>query len=372
MPVIGQISVGDGATFTPSVDNDGKLSWTNNKNLPNPATVDIAQAIIDAGTLAPTASPAFTGTPTAPTAASTEDSTQIATTEFVHDVADSYLPLSGGTMTGQIVSSYADVIAQSADTSYTTVMGGDSFSTGASLLLSGGNRSTNPGVFQLKARTDSITYKDLIGKADGTLTWGGYDVITSAGGTISGMITSKFTALNCSVNDSYVQINGGSGTTDGGTLIIFGKNDSRAGAFRLTANDGTNVVQLQGNANKSLTWNSQKVHNGNATSVWSSFTPNESQYGAVFVDVGFAVVCNYWIGANKARSAGDLLFTIDSDHLPAYDIRVPFTYDTGATVGVVKIEASTGKATVASISSTTAQGRLTIGGFMWVKGSSLW
>ena len=31
----------DGATFTPSVDTDGNLSWTNNRNLENPATVNI-------------------------------------------------------------------------------------------------------------------------------------------------------------------------------------------------------------------------------------------------------------------------------------------------------------------------------------------
>lgn len=31
----------DGATFTPSVDVDGNLSWTNNRNLENPATVNI-------------------------------------------------------------------------------------------------------------------------------------------------------------------------------------------------------------------------------------------------------------------------------------------------------------------------------------------
>ena len=37
---------------------------------------------------APLDSPAFTGTPTAPTAASSTDSTQIATTEFVHDLVD--------------------------------------------------------------------------------------------------------------------------------------------------------------------------------------------------------------------------------------------------------------------------------------------
>ena len=36
-----------GATFTPDVDEDGVLSWTNNKGLPNPDSVDIAQAVVD-------------------------------------------------------------------------------------------------------------------------------------------------------------------------------------------------------------------------------------------------------------------------------------------------------------------------------------
>lgn len=42
--------------------------------------------------LAPLASPTFTGTPAAPTASSGTDTTQIATTAFVHDVADLVLP----------------------------------------------------------------------------------------------------------------------------------------------------------------------------------------------------------------------------------------------------------------------------------------
>lgn len=48
-PIISKISVGDGATFTPSVDSDGVLSWSNNKNLPNPASVDIVQAVLNYG-----------------------------------------------------------------------------------------------------------------------------------------------------------------------------------------------------------------------------------------------------------------------------------------------------------------------------------
>ncbi len=60
--------------------------------------------------LAPLASPAFTGTPTAPTAAVGTNTTQIATTAFVTAaiaavevaLASVYLALSGGTMTGPI------------------------------------------------------------------------------------------------------------------------------------------------------------------------------------------------------------------------------------------------------------------------------
>lgn len=35
------IKGGDGATFTPSVDNDGNISWTNGSGLPNPPTKNI-------------------------------------------------------------------------------------------------------------------------------------------------------------------------------------------------------------------------------------------------------------------------------------------------------------------------------------------
>jgi len=68
--------------------------------------------------LAPKASPALTGTPTAPTPTAGDDSTKIATTEFVNDAIDTeitseiaaevtradgkYLPFAGGTLTGVV------------------------------------------------------------------------------------------------------------------------------------------------------------------------------------------------------------------------------------------------------------------------------
>lgn len=54
---------------------------------------------------APLASPTFTGTPAAPTAAGGTNTTQIATTAFVQAALGSYLPLAGGTLTGALINS---------------------------------------------------------------------------------------------------------------------------------------------------------------------------------------------------------------------------------------------------------------------------
>ena len=39
--LLGNIKGESGATFTPSVSSTGNLSWTNDKGLPNPPTVNI-------------------------------------------------------------------------------------------------------------------------------------------------------------------------------------------------------------------------------------------------------------------------------------------------------------------------------------------
>jgi len=51
---------------------------------------------------APAASPAFSGTPTAPTATAGTSTTQLATTAFVQAAVGGYLPLTGGTLTGNL------------------------------------------------------------------------------------------------------------------------------------------------------------------------------------------------------------------------------------------------------------------------------
>jgi hypothetical protein len=198
MPIIGQISVGDGATFTPAVDSDGVISWTNNKNLPNPASVDLPQAVIDRYQLAPTSNPTFTGTVTA------EDITASGTiTGNVTGTASGNLPLSGGTMTGAIdFSSAGNNIKATNDDGYLVFRGGDA-DTSASIVLRGNNYTqyNNPGSFSIRA-TDGNTYTNLDGKPDGTLTWDGKSITERSFGTvIQGNGTYTFT---CNENGAVI------------------------------------------------------------------------------------------------------------------------------------------------------------------------
>lgn len=180
-PIIGQISVGDGATFTPSVDNAGVLSWSNNKNLTNPASVDLAQAVLDKGLLAPIASPAFTGTPTAPTPTAGDDSTNIATTAFVQAELDDYLALAGGTMTGNIVLSSGAMVSNHDNTTAIRFVGGDAtngYTGNARIALFGNNYSYSPslaGAFAFVA-DDSANNCTLYGYPNGDLKWGSKEV----------------------------------------------------------------------------------------------------------------------------------------------------------------------------------------------------
>ena len=62
-------------------------------------------------------------------------------------------------------------------------------------------------------------------------------------------------------NDDLLIVRGGDDYTTGASLAVYGKDfaDNRAGAFRLIAHDGTNVVDFYGRPNGDLTWNSKKV-----------------------------------------------------------------------------------------------------------------
>lgn len=86
---------------------------------------------------------------------------------------DNYLPLSGGTMTGEIMFSAGGVaIRKSTDDSMLTIAGGSDITHGAFLRLYGTDYVTNQGSFSLATPNNKV----LQGNTDGTLTWDGNKV----------------------------------------------------------------------------------------------------------------------------------------------------------------------------------------------------
>ena len=98
-------------------------------------------------------------------------------------VEANYLPLGGGTMTGKIVlaDGIEEIIRQETSTERTIIRGGNNFSGGSSLYLSGKD-SDNGGDFRLYAH-DGTSSLALVGKPDGTLAWGGKGVVCVQSGT---------------------------------------------------------------------------------------------------------------------------------------------------------------------------------------------
>lgn len=72
--------------------------------------------------------------------------------------------------------------------------------------------------------------------------------------SLSGGFAKSAVFIQRAVDDSWVQFNGGSATANGANLILFGKDESRAGQFWLSANDGNVTKQLIGKADDTLTW----------------------------------------------------------------------------------------------------------------------
>ena len=135
--------------------------------------------------------------------------------EKMQYLANNYLPLSGGTMTGNISKSQ-DVTFGTNDASYTRFNGGTSYSDGASLALSGKLQSGNPGSFVLRAN-DGTQTKDFRGKPDGTLTWDGVGI----GGTLLGGATVNVpTTLTLPKAGTYLVITGHNSTAGSNSIWI--------------------------------------------------------------------------------------------------------------------------------------------------------
>lgn len=155
------------------------------------------------------------GTPytVAPNPPADDDSDQIATTAWVRNTVDAMIDdegvvhiagnetisgaktFSAATTLNGVVNLNATVIGGAgrdiwfahvagATSNRSVILSGNAYADGASLYLIAKDYSTNGGAFQINAH-DGATVKTLLGKPDGTLTWGGVDVLNPVGTVIA-------------------------------------------------------------------------------------------------------------------------------------------------------------------------------------------
>ena len=101
-----------------------------------------------------------------------------------------YLPVTGGTLSGWLQFSNETGRIQanrsnSGNDGSIQIYGGSAYSTGAYLWLNGIGRASQAGYFGIRAVTDGSTYKELQGRPDGTLTWGGKSVFRGSSNVAS-------------------------------------------------------------------------------------------------------------------------------------------------------------------------------------------
>ena len=246
--------------------------------------LDYYNGLIDAK-YAPLASPALTGTPTAPTPTANDNSTKIATTAYVNN----YLPLSGGTMAGELSFYGAGTVSvaqlpEHGDEGMLLFYGGHSQSSGATMLLCGKDNSGGGGDFILQARNGSSA-KALTGKPDGTLTWNNtaisldghtHSYLPLSGGTMTAPISfstqgqigfygTSHTDPSVTLKQLVVTAGTVAGAWNDGNaklaLHTYDANNSsnENGDFVLLASDGTKAAMLQGKPNGELKWSDERV-----------------------------------------------------------------------------------------------------------------
>jgi hypothetical protein len=254
--IVGKISVGDGATFTPSVSSTGVLSWSNNKALANPDDFDIPEEVLNrAGAMG------------------------LATETWVSSELSKYLPIAGGTVTGNAIFNARTKFKSSIDFFEGNAEHGRIYDVGNVFRFTGGTSTSDGSYIDLSytgggtqqfrvVANDGTTQKLLVGKPDGTLTWDGNnialakDVLALSGGTVTGNIAANkqfFEITNTTLNGRN-SIFGGTNSNNGAFLFVYGKDHSSlAGQFVLHANDGATTSELIGRPDGTLTWGGNNI-----------------------------------------------------------------------------------------------------------------
>lgn len=335
MPIIGQISVGDGATFTPAVSSTGELSWSNNKNLPNPATLDIPQVVMDRYQIAPIASPAFTGNPTAPTQAKTDNSTKLATTAYVKAVVADYLALTGGSITGDV-----DITG---DLSVTGTITGN---------LTG--NVTGNATNDANGNPIAGTYLPLAGGTmTGNIAWTKGEVGYRGTTHTAPYDPCRQMIVTAGTVDS--EWNDGNAKLALHTFDSTGVNTAENGGFDLLASDGTNSASLTGRPGASLTWAGKNIERVNSST---------SEGGAGYIRYENGLQICWGGGTASGTSSGKTI-----SYQVAFNYSPSVTVTAGSLTGTASYHVSIQTSDVTTTSFNCAMSlnnAWSSGGFRWI------
>jgi hypothetical protein len=136
------------------------------------------------------------------------DSIQNQNDEKLKYIVDNFLPTSGGTMTGTIVSNL-EAIKNIDDESNIKILGGTD-DTSSYIGIWAKNNSATPGVIQLRT-SDGTNNKSLLAYPNGDLTWAGNNVLTDGfvGNIVSNSEGDKSVPTNTSVTVTTVSLSKG-------------------------------------------------------------------------------------------------------------------------------------------------------------------
>ena len=224
---------------------------------------------------APLASPAFTGTPTVPTAAAGTNTTQAASTAFVKTAVDNAKITVDGALSStstnpvqnKVINTALAAKAPLASPAFTGTPTVPTAAAGTNTTQAASTAFVKTAVDNAKITVDSalsststnpvqnkVINTALAAKAANSHT---HSYLPLAGGTMTGSITRDGLLAQNGMSGSNISINGGTGGMNhGGTLGLYDKNHTTdGGCFILrAASDGTNYKDLRGAPDGTLTW----------------------------------------------------------------------------------------------------------------------
>lgn len=238
-------------------------------------------------------------------------------TQEINTIKSTYFPLTSKKIVFTNDTAPTEIF-KNVPTSAIGIRGGTSTKDGGWLALRGDQNSSNPGTFELKAISSvNGTSASLLGKPDGTLTWGGKNVITSAGGTITGKLIvssiqfSNKGLLQSSNDEQYKSFTITSENTwsDEVPFIVMRKIDATSsdkGSIYINAGNGTTYSRISLNADSSLNHDGRPIV---SVTKWTSGNNWYRKYADGWIEQGGSFSSSTTINATTTKITFTIPFT---------------------------------------------------------------